>query len=99
MRGAPGNSLARLRYYGDFLEYQADYVGWLIEADSRALMDVELGYNPNEVVRLVVGAQNIFDTYPTENPHARSSGAVYPDSTPYGFSGGFYYFKVNWSFN
>lgn len=93
----PWEILARVRYYDKFLEYHADWVGWPIEAGSRTLMDAELGYNLKKGIRLVVGAQNLFDTYPTENPHARSSGARYPDSSPYGFSGGFYYFKVNWS--
>ncbi len=93
----PWEILARVRYYDKFLEYHADWVGWPIEAGSRALMDAELGYNIKRGIRLVIGAQNLFDTYPTENPHARSSGARYPDSSPYGFSGGFYYFKVNWS--
>ena len=91
----PWQFMARLRYYSEFLEYQADWVGWLVEAGSRTLMDAELGYTLNRGVRLVVGAQNLFDTYPTENPHARSSGARYPDSSPYGFSGGFYYLKVS----
>ena len=87
--------LARLRYYDSFLEYHADWVGWPIEAGSRTLMDAELGYTLKRGIRLVAGAQNLFDTYPTENPHARSSGARYPDSSPYGFSGGFYYLKVS----
>ena len=93
----PWQFLARLRYYDEFLEYQSDWVGWLIEAGSRTLMDAEVGYTLKGGIRLVVGAQNLFDTYPTENPYAGSSGAKYPDSSPYGFSGGFYYFKVNWS--
>ena len=90
------NLLGRIRYYGEFLEYQADWVGWPIEAGGRTLADLELAYALNNAVSLVLGAQNIFDTYPTENPHARGSGAQYPDSSPYGFSGGFYYLKFKW---
>ena len=94
----PWQFLGRLRYYGDFFEYQADWVGWPIEAEARILVDAEVGYTVTDGIRLVAGARNLFNTYPTENPHARSSGARYPDSTPYGFSGGFYYFKVIWNF-
>ena len=94
----PWRFLGRLRYYDDFFEYQADWVGWPIEAEARMLVDAEVGYTLKPGLRLVAGAQNLFDTYPTENPHARSSGARYPDSSPYGFSGGFYYFKVIWNF-
>ena len=97
MRG-PWRFLGRLRYYGDFFEYQADWVGWPIDAKARMLVDVEVNYTIKDGIRLVVGAQNLFNTYPTENPHARSSGAKYPDSSPYGFSGGFYYSKVVWDF-
>ena len=94
----PWRFLGRLRYYGDFFEYQADWVGWPIEAEARILVDAEVGYTLKPGIRLVAGARNLFNTYPTENPHARSSGAKYPDSSPYGFSGGFYYFKVIWNF-
>ena len=94
----PWRFLGRLRYYDDFFEYQADWVGWPIEAEARMLVDAEVGYTLKPEIRLVAGAQNLFDTYPTENPHARSSGARYPDSSPYGFSGGFYYFRVIWDF-
>ena len=90
--------LTRLRYYHDFLEYQADYVGWPIEAGARLLVDAEVGYSFDNGIRITAGAQNLFDTYPTENPWARSSGAQYPDSSPYGFSGGFYYLKANYTF-
>ena len=94
----PWQVLARLRYYHDFHEYQSDWVGWPIEAGERILMDLEVGYSFTNGIRLTAGAQNLLDTYPTENPHAAGSGARYPDSTPYGFSGGFYYFKANYIF-
>ena len=90
----PWQFLARLRYYDEFLEYQSDWVGWPIDAEARVLVDADVGYTIKRGINFVVGAQNLFDSYPTENPHARGSGAKYPDSSPYGFSGGFYYFKV-----
>ena len=46
---------------------------------------------------LAAGAQNLFDTYPTKNPHRRS-GAKYSALSPYGFSGGLYYLRASFSF-
>lgn len=46
-----------------------------------------------------VGAQNIFDETPDDNPWgALVAGAQYPVHTPYGFNGGFYYARVGWKF-
>ncbi len=94
----PWRLMTRLRYYHDFHEFQSDYVGWPIEAQSRLLADAEIGYLFDNGIQLTAGAQNLFDTYPTENSWAGGSGARYPDSSPYGFSGGFYYFKAAYNF-
>lgn len=94
----PWRFFGRLRYYGDFHEYQSDYEPWEIAAQARLLADAEIGYAFDNGVQLTAGAQNLFDTYPTTNPHALGSGARYPDSSPYGFGGGFYYLKAAYTF-
>ena len=60
--------------------------------------DAEVGYYLSEKVELVVGANNIFDNYPDENPDAGVLGQLYPDSAPGGFNGGMYYFKARYVF-
>ena len=84
----PWQFLTRLRYDHDFHEYQADFVGYPIEAGARLLVDAEVGHAFDNGIRITVGARNLLDTHPTGNPWARDSGTRYPDSSPYGFSGG-----------
>lgn len=94
----PWRFFGRLRYYGNFLEFHTDYHGWEFDAKKRLLADAEIGYAFDSGVQLTAGAQNLFDTYPTKNPYALESGARYPDSSPYGFGGGFYYLKASYTF-
>ena len=94
----PWRFLGRLRYYHDFVEFHADYHGWDFDAKKRLLADAEIGYAFDNGVQLTAGAQNLFDTYPTNNPFSENTGARYPDSSPYGFSGGFYYLKAAYTF-
>lgn len=94
----PWRFFGRLRYYGDFVEFHADYHDWEFNAKKRLLADAEIGYAFDNGVQLTAGAQNLFDTYPTNNPFSGSTGARYPDSSPYGFGGGFYYLKAAYTF-
>ena len=94
----PWRFLGRLRYYHDFVEFHADYHGWEFDAKKRLLADAEIGYAFDNGVQLTAGAQNLFDTYPTNNPFSENTGARYPDSSPYGFGGGFYYLKAAYTF-
>ena len=90
--------LPRLRYYGDFVEYSAD--SWRGELGAKVLVDVEVAYSFASGVTLAAGAQNLLDTYPDNvSPDAIAGvGMLYPESSPYGFGGGFYYIKANYSF-
>ena len=93
--------LPRLRYYSSFVEHTAaNYPGWRLDAGSRLLVDTEVEYNFDNGVSLALGAQNLFDTYP-ERSHPGASagvGTLYPESSPYGFNGGFYYLKAAYTF-
>ena len=67
-----------------------------MDAGGRWLVDIEALYTVlplpfSQAVILAVGAENVFETYPRRNPYARDLGAKYPESSPYGFGGGFYY--------
>ena len=45
---------------------------------------------------IALGANNMFNTYPDENPNAGGLGALYPESTPFGFNGGYYYLRLSY---
>ncbi|MEL7102867.1 MAG: hypothetical protein AAGL97_09965, partial [Pseudomonadota bacterium] len=59
--------------------------------------DAEFGYYLNDKIELIIGANNIFDNYPDENPNAASLGQLYPEAAPAGFNGGSYYLKARYT--
>ena len=84
--------LVRLSYWGDFFDkedgrnYPGDY-----------LADIEGTFMVAQGVSVSIGGQNIFNNYPTINPGAfRGAGNLYPQATPYGFNGGYYYMRLNY---
>ena len=94
--------LTRLHYYDGFFE---DHVGsnLPLTAGERFLMDAELSYTflnlPfMQAATIAFGAENLFDQTPRRNPYARLVGAKYPESSPYGFNGGFYYLRASLEF-
>ncbi len=102
---------ARVNYYGEFQGVHVDWVGTAespgteINASSTYTVDVEVSYHLTESITLSVGAQNLFDEYPDELAFAAQSGAAnnswggkYYETSPFGFNGGFYYLKANYSF-
>lgn len=86
--------LARLNYYGEFFEAHLDSGDLPIEADGQITIDAELGWEVREGLELIVGARNLFDTFPDDNPFAGVAGAKYPVTAPGGFNGGSYYLKA-----
>ena len=94
----PWDLLARVRHYGDYVEWtlDSDSPGSRFEVDPSTVLDVELGYQFNDAVRLIVGAENILDEYPEER--SNTSGLIWPDSSPFGFNGGYYYLRAVWDF-
>ncbi|KAF3979786.1 MAG: TonB-dependent receptor [Methylococcales symbiont of Iophon sp. n. MRB-2018] len=100
----PWQFLLRGRFYDGFYEAHTDSASTIINADPRWLMDTELSYNVQKAsfgeqkLTLAIGARNVFDQYPSKNPHSGNTGAKYPESSPYGFNGGFYYTSINYAF-
>ncbi len=94
--------LTRLHYYDGFFE---DHVGsnLPLTAGDRFLLDAELSYTFLNLpfmaaATIAFGAENLFDQYPRRNPYATIAGAKYPESSPYGFNGGFYYLRAGIEF-
>ena len=97
--------LARLNYYGSWYEdhLDSDVVlaeegGLPIYEDAAVTVDLETGWEWDSGLYVRVGAQNIFDETPDDNPWGGIAGAEYPVHSPYGFNGGFYYARLGWKF-
>ncbi|MDO7836068.1 TonB-dependent receptor [Sphingobium sp. HBC34] len=86
--------------------------GDLIQVPVKAsfLTDLEVGYQIAEPIKISIGANNLFNKYPTERSKAyiRSvelkngergySTSKYPTISPFGINGGYYYARVNVTF-
>jgi iron complex outermembrane receptor protein len=82
------------------------YDGWYDNEDGRAydggnfLFDAEVAYTVKSGLTFIVGAQNLFDEYPDENPGgAAGAGNRYSQYTPFGFNGGFWYGRLTYRFD
>ncbi|MDX2221705.1 MAG: TonB-dependent receptor [Rhodospirillaceae bacterium] len=60
------------------------------------LIDAEVGFQVTDAVRFAVGANNLLDEYPDKDRRLgqQANGIVYPQFSPFGFNGGFYYVRV-----
>ncbi len=86
--------MARLNYWGDFFDREdgRNYPG-------EYLVDLDVTYKLTDTFSISGGGQNIFNNYPEMNPGAfLGVGNLYPQATPFGFNGGYYYMRLayNW---
>jgi iron complex outermembrane receptor protein len=93
----PLSALVRANYYGP-VEYKPDLPENGEKFGAKTLFDADVGYELTPSLRLSVGAENIFNTFPDENtkPANQSSGRfVYNRNvSQFGWNGGFYYAKL-----
>ena len=88
--------LSRLHYYDDFTERHQNNDAQPIYAHARVLLDLEVSYPVFDLgLTLAAGAHNLLNTYPTRNPYSRAYGQKYPNTSPYGYNGGFYYLRAS----
>jgi iron complex outermembrane receptor protein len=69
--------------------------------DPKVIFDIEVAANINEKIKIAVGANNLFDTYPTvlkPGNQGTTGFSYYNPYSPYGISGGFYYGKLTFTF-
>jgi len=110
-RAGPWRGLLRVNYYGEFFECHLDSTNnnpppavpcdLAHEGGAQFPVDLELGYDVTENVQVIAGAQNVFDSYPDELDPSIGAGVVgarFPERSPAGYLGGFYYFKVRAEF-
>ncbi len=93
----PWRLLGRLNFYGEYYEAHLEDNTLPIDGDAAVLVDAEAGYKVTDNLELILGAQNLFDQYPVDNPWAGIVGAKYGERSPYGFNGGFYYVKARFT--
>ena len=92
----PWRFMARARHYGEHYDAPTNDGSVAYYPDSNLLVDAEIALQVTDSLSLLVGAQNLFDEYPEENPHGEVAGLIYPEQSPYGFNGGFYYLRATW---
>ena len=90
----PVNGLLRGTYYDGF--YDAELSDPEQRYGSTFIIDAEVSLPLMENASLAIGVNNLLNTYPDENPGAGGLGALYPESTPFGFNGGFYYVRLSY---
>ena len=87
------SGLLRANYYGSWFDNGNEFA-----VGSEVLIDAEIGAEVYEGVELMIGANNLFDAYPDENPGQNGTGQLYPEASPIGFAGGQYYVKARYTF-
>lgn len=92
----------RIRHYGSLRSAESDSPSTSQTFNSRWITDLEYGYHLTPNLRLSIGANNLFDTYPerAKIPSATNNG-IFPYSrrvSQYGINGGFYYTSLKLSF-
>ena len=86
--------LLRANYFGEW----DDTGNGVDNISSEILIDAEVAAEVRNGIEVAIGAANIFDNFPDENPAQGGSGQLYPEASPTGFNGGQYYAKVRIDF-
>ncbi len=85
--------LGRVSYFSNWYDSEDDET-----YTSKVIFDLEATYTAKSGIAITVGGNNIFDTYPDENPKSGNIGNQYGQFSPFGFDGAFWYAKVGYSF-
>ena len=92
----------RGNYFGEYYATHADDTSdWGSEvADAAVTLDLEVSYMVLDGLTLSVGANNLFDQKAQELKDGTKGelGAVYYESGPFDYNGGFYYGRINYRF-
>ncbi|MGI2176543.1 TonB-dependent receptor plug domain-containing protein [Shewanella ulleungensis] len=92
----------RANYFGEYYATHADDTSdWGSEtADAAVTIDLEVSYAVMDNLTVSVGANNIFDqeAQKLKDGTLGELGAVYYESGPFDYNGGYYYGRVNYRF-
>ncbi|MFZ8143499.1 TonB-dependent receptor domain-containing protein [Alteromonas macleodii] len=90
----------RLNYYGEFYEDHLDAsAGMDIYGNALTTFDAQVAWKVLPQTQVTLGAQNLFDSLPNENPFQGEVGALYPPTSLSGINGAFYYAGIEYTFN
>ena len=92
----PWRFMARARYYGEYYDAPTNDGTVAFFPDPSLLFDAEVSVDATDSVSLLFGLQNVFDEYPSTNPHGEVAGLIYPEQSPFGFNGSYYYLRAQW---
>lgn len=88
------SAMARLNYYGETIDER----GGREKVDPAMLLDLELSYVVSSNLSVILGANNVLNTYPTMITTRVSQGMPYPRRTPIGYHGGMGYVRLMYNF-
>ena len=88
--------MARARYYGEYYDAPTNDGSVSFFPDPSVVVDAEVAWDVRENLSVLFGVQNLFDEYPSTNPHGEVAGLIYPEQSPFSFNGGYYYFRASW---
>ncbi len=99
------NVLARVNFYGEHFDERGT-IGAAVSPSAKigatSYVDVELGYDVNDRVRLALGAVNVFDEFVDEigppNANRLSVGLPYPRRSAANYEGGSFYLRTSFKF-
>ncbi|MYC27965.1 MAG: TonB-dependent receptor [Nitrospira sp. SB0662_bin_26] len=96
-RQGPWRFLGRVYWYDGFTEFTTDGgPNTRVDAGQQWLVDLETSYTMKNGLTVSAGAQNLFDSYPDRSTGV--SGTMYPEYSPFGFNGGYYYLRALYAF-
>jgi iron complex outermembrane receptor protein len=94
------HGLVRLNYYGEWTDAVNNSTPTPSSFDQTFpeewLVNLEVGYDFTESLTFTLGADNLFNTYPDKDQRLgqQANGIVYPQFSPFGFSGGYWYGRL-----
>jgi iron complex outermembrane receptor protein len=89
------SGLIRARWSGEWTDAQANGAADLIQTFAgKTLIDLSVSAQVTPAIKLTVGAENLFDTYPDEATFQASRGLIYSRNAPYDTDGGLWYARL-----
>ena len=88
--------MARSRYYGEYYDAPTNDGSVSFYPATDWVFDAEVSVQATPSLMLLLGVQNLTNNYPSENPHGEVAGLIYPETSPFGFNGGFHYLRARW---
>ena len=88
--------MARARHYGRYYDAPTNDGDVAFFPEPELLFDFEAAFDITDSMSILVGLQNALDEYPDINPHGEVAGLLYPEHSPFGFNGGYYYLRATW---